>query len=134
MKKYKVLTNLFKGFNIGDHVVKRNKHYCRTYMTVDEYPGKVPVLPQEFVENYPDHFEELTIKAHIPPYPILHDKKPLKGKKELHEKIVRKFKALCEYYYEDEKILMTIDSGYNRQDKEAFLYIGVKRYTHEPTE
>jgi len=70
MKQYKVLTNMFRDFDEGDIIIapdvgwyymdlrSKNDDIKRRHIT-----EPVPKLPAEFVENYPEHFEEVKEKS-----------------------------------------------------------------------
>jgi len=57
MKKYRVITNLFRDFDRGDIIEKFGEYY---------YKGNGPpfldekYLPRKFIENYPEYFKEIT--------------------------------------------------------------------------
>ena len=60
MKKYKVLTNLFRDFDEGDIITlqkntKSNFYHRKEFESYNLICG----LPVEFVENYPEYFEEV---------------------------------------------------------------------------
>jgi hypothetical protein len=111
MKKYKVLTNWFRDFEHGD-IVTLQKNAKRSFYQRQELSSYslIDGLPIEFVENFPEHFEEIKSREKIP-------------LNEFFERILSSIDSVTKEYRTDDYHSVTVESGRNLIKNEPYINI-----------